>query len=57
MFIKLFWVLAFSLCNLKALSIRFYEDSLAMLKSIAQNPFVLIAQRFNERRPEIVTLP
>jgi len=28
-----------------------------MLKSIAQNPFVLIAQSFNERRPEIVTLP
>lgn len=28
-----------------------------MLKSIAQNPFVHIAQSFNKRRPEIVTLP
>ena len=28
-----------------------------MLKSIAENPFVHIAHSFNERRPEIVTLP
>ena len=44
MFFKIVLGVSFFTVQL-ALSIRFYEDSLAMLKSIAQNPFVHIAKK------------